>query len=141
MRMNATGGRQRLFALCGIYCLASLAHFAHNAEFLGAYPNMPAWLSRFEVYAAWLAITALGAVALMLTNGRFVLAGLLLTAVYATLGFDGLAHYALAPVSAHTLVMNLTIGCEVAAAALLLVCALHGVFDEGRRRGARRRLP
>jgi hypothetical protein len=32
------------------YAIASLVHYSHNAEFLGDYPNMPAWLSRAQVY-------------------------------------------------------------------------------------------
>jgi hypothetical protein len=53
---------------------------------------MPAWLSHARVYAAWLGV----------------------------LGLDGLGHYGLAPPSAHTSTMNLTIGLEVAAALTLL---------------------
>ena len=43
-----------------LYCAASLVHFAHNAEFLADYPNLPAWLSRAQIYAVWLGITAIG---------------------------------------------------------------------------------
>jgi hypothetical protein len=64
------------------YALASLAHHVHNAEWLDAYPNLPAGLTRAVVYA----------------------------------------HYAVAPVAAHSLAMNLTIGCEVATATLLALC-------------------
>ena len=124
-----------LVTLLAAYCLASLWHFVHNAEFLTAYPNMPAWISRFDVYAAWLGITAVGVVGLALLRGRYDVAGFLLIAVYAAFGFDGLGHYALAPISAHTLTMNLTIWCEVAAAAALLGVTLHELFHAGRRRG------
>jgi hypothetical protein len=133
--MTDSNMRHRLTALAGIYCAASLAHFVHNAEFLADYPNMPAWLSRLRVYVAWLAITAVGAIALALSRSRHALAGLVLLAVYAALGFDGLGHYALAPLSSHTFAMNLTIWCEVAAASLLLVFALHGILDAGRQLG------
>jgi hypothetical protein len=121
-----------LATLAAAYCIASLAHFVHNAEFLAQYPNMPAWLSRAKVYAAWSLITAIGAIGLVVARSRFALAGLILLAIYAALGFDGLGHYALAPISAHTLAMNLTIGFEVAAAAVLLVFVLRCVFLEGR---------
>jgi len=127
-----------LLALCAAYCVASLVHFVHNAEFLGQYPNMPVWLSRAKVYAAWLVITAVGVVGLAVTRSRFVLAGLLLLAVYAALGFDGLGHYALAPMSAHSLMMNFTIWFEVAAAAVLLVFVLRLVFVSGREFGVAR---
>jgi hypothetical protein len=40
--------------------------------------------------------------------------------IYGVLGLDGLGHYGLAPPSAHTSTMNLTIGLEVAAALALL---------------------
>ncbi|MGQ0651943.1 MAG: hypothetical protein ACT4P4_06695 [Betaproteobacteria bacterium] len=51
--------------------------------------------------------------------------GLALIALYAVLGFDGLAHYALAPLAQHTLAMNMTIWLEVAAAALLLFAVVR----------------
>jgi len=45
-----------------------------------------------------------------------------LIALYAVLGFAGLDHYTLAPISAHTLAMNATIWLETATAVLLLGC-------------------
>ena len=126
-----------LLALAAIYCCASLLHFVHNAEFLAQYPNMPAWLSRSKVYASWLLITAVGAIGLVIVRSRFVLAGLVIVAIYAALGFDGLGHYALAPIGAHTLTMNLTIWIEVAAAAVLLVFVMRHVFLAGRHFGVK----
>jgi hypothetical protein len=103
------------------YCAASLLHYSHNAVFLDEYPNMPAWLSPIAVYAAWLAGTAIGVGGyLLIRRGRW-LAGLLLITVYGALGFDGLSHYSLAPFSAHTFTMNLTILLEAATALLVLV--------------------
>ncbi|SRR5258706_8090061 len=104
-----------------VYAGASLVHFAHNAEFLADYPNMPAWLSRLDVYGAWLAATAVGVLGYLLVLGGHHLSGLLVIAVYAVLGFDGLGHYARAPVAAHTATMNATIWIEVLAATLLLI--------------------
>ena len=109
-----------VLALMALYCAASLAHFVHNAQFLAEYPNMPAWLSPLQVMGAWLAVTAVGALGWLLTRTPWPLPGLLLIGAWAGLGFDGLAHYTLAPVSAHSLAMNLTIWSEVVAAALLL---------------------
>ena len=43
-----------------LYCGASLLHFAHNAEYLADYPNLPAWISRAAVYFSWCAISAIG---------------------------------------------------------------------------------
>lgn len=54
-----------LWWLAALYCTASLLHFTHNAEYIAFYPNMPAWITRDTVYLAWLAITAVGAVALV----------------------------------------------------------------------------
>jgi hypothetical protein len=51
----------------------------------------------------------------------FLLAGLVVLALYAALGLDSLGHYLLAPLSAHTLMMNSTILAEVTAAGLVLV--------------------
>jgi hypothetical protein len=49
-----------------------------------------------------------------------------LVAIWAVLGFDGLAHYSAAPFSAHTAAMNLTIWLEVGSAALLLLAIVRG---------------
>ena len=104
-----------------LYGIASLAHFAHNAEFLMDYPNLPSWLTPAQVYVVWLGITALGALGYLLLRAGRSVAGLLLLAAYAVLGLDGLLHYGRAPVTAHTLAMNATIWFEVLAAAALLV--------------------
>jgi hypothetical protein len=112
-------------ALLAAYFLTSLGHFAHNAEYLCEYPNLPAWLTRAKVYAAWLAITSVGLAGIILIKNKLIPAGLLLVAVYAALGFDGLGHYAVAPMAHHTLGANITILSEVAAAALLLPAAFY----------------
>lgn len=114
-----------LLLLAATYCLASLLHFVHNAEYLSAYPNLPSWLSRSQIYAVWFAITSIGVIGLWLERGNYPLLGLILVAAYALLGFDGLGHYAVAPMSAHTFTMNFTIWAEVVAAALLLIQALR----------------
>jgi hypothetical protein len=124
--MNHFKELPKLFlALTAAYFLTSLGHFAHNAEFICEYPNLPAWLTRAKVYAAWAAITSVGVVGLLLVRKRFMAMGLLLIAVYAALGFDGLGHYAVAPLGLHTLASNVTILSEVAAAALLLPVTLY----------------
>ncbi len=113
-----------LLALTAAYFLTSLGHFSHNAEFICEYPNLPAWLTRAQVYAVWAAITSVGALGLLLMRKKYMAMGLLLLAVYAALGFDGLGHYAVAPLELHPLMANVTILSEVAAAALLLPVAL-----------------
>ena len=110
-----------LLILLVAYTAASLFHYSHNAEFLDEYPNMPAWLSRTKVYGAWLGVTAVGLVGYLLVRWRYLLPGLVVLAVYGLLGLDGLGHYAVAPVSAHTLTMNLSIWLEAITAVLLLV--------------------
>jgi hypothetical protein len=101
--------------------VASLVHFVHNAEFLTAYPNLPDWLTRSQVYLAWLAITALGVLGYLFSRSRYQGVGFGLLAAYAVLGLDGLAHYTRAPPMAHTPAMNFTIWFEVAAAAWVLL--------------------
>jgi hypothetical protein len=103
------------------YAAASLFHHVHNAEFLGEYPNMPAWLSPLVVYAAWLGAAVVGLAGYLLLRRGYRAIGLVLLAVYGCYGLDGLAHYALAPLSAHTLTMNLSIWFEAATAAALLI--------------------
>ena len=101
------------------YGAASLLHFAHNATFAQDYPNFPDTITALQVYGAWLVIGVTGLAGYLLMRfGRTVL-GLIATAVYAGFGFDGLLHYTLAPMSAHSFAMNLTILTEVALAALL----------------------
>ncbi len=84
------------------------------------YPNLPAWLSAAEVYAAWAGVTLVGVAGYLLLRRGYRLTGLAVVGLYGAFGFDGLAHYSRAPFSAHTLTMNLTIGFEVATAMLLL---------------------
>jgi hypothetical protein len=102
------------------YGAASLFHYSHNAEFLSDYPNMPAWLSPALVYGAWLGVTALGLVGYFLVRRGFQLAGLAVLGVYGALGLDGLGHYTLAPLSAHTFAMHMSIWVEAITGVLLL---------------------
>lgn len=118
-----------------LYCAASLAHFVHNAEYLADYPNLPDSLSRSRVYLAWLAILAIGIVGYVLYRRGRHLAGLIVLAVYAGFGFDGLLHYTLAPFAAHTFAMNLTIWSEVVAAAVLFMTVMQLGIDQMRRKG------
>ncbi len=125
-----------LWVLAGLYLAASLAHFAHNAEFIALYPNMPAWLTRGQVYLVWLAITAIGALALACASVGWRRAGLALLGAWGAMGFDGLGHYTLALCTEHTLAMNLTIVCEVAAGAVLLGACAWQLLRRGERMAA-----
>jgi hypothetical protein len=115
---------------------ASLLHFTHNAEYLHDYPNLPAWLSRGGVYLAWCAVTLVGVAGWALLRSGQRVAGLVLLALYACLGFDGLLHYRLAPFLQHSAAMNFTILAEVAASALLLAGVLRVALAAPRRRHA-----
>lgn len=110
-----------LGALLFAYAAASLVHHVHNAEFLSEYPNMPAWITRPAVYAAWLCETSLGAAGYLILRRGYAAVGLGLIVVYAALGFDAFGHYVLAPAAAHTAAMNATIWLEAGAAALVFV--------------------
>jgi hypothetical protein len=102
------------------YAASSLFHHIHNAQFLDEYPNLPVWLSRGGVYAAWCAVTAIGVGGVACLRKGRRLAGLLLLAVYGACGLYGLAHYVVAPVSAHTMAANVSIWLEVITAFLLV---------------------
>lgn len=104
---------------------ATLAHHVHNAEFLRDYPGMPAWLSPRGVYAAWSIATSIGAAGYLLLRRGHALAGYGLLILYGCYGLDGLAHYALASMAAHTLAMNLTIWLEAVAAVAVLLALRH----------------
>jgi len=114
--------RQHALLICMlVYGAASLAHFVHNAAYLALYPNLPAWLTPAGVLLSWVLIAGIGAIGYGLFHKGLQVAGLSVIALYAALGFAGLDHYALAPVSAHSLVMNATIIGEVIAASVLLL--------------------
>jgi hypothetical protein len=82
--------RQTLPWVLILYVAATLLHFAHNAEYLARYPNLPVSWSRADVYVAWCCITTLGVVgyALFLRDHRGF--GPTFLALYAALGFGGL---------------------------------------------------
>jgi len=130
---DARRGSRTLLLLVIAYGAASLLHFAHNAVFLQQYPNLPSWLTAGGVWAAWCASTAVGLLGYFVYLRVSRAAGLLTLAVYALLGFGGLDHYALAPVSAHSIAMNTTIVVEVAAAAALLIGVGYSVLQRSTR--------
>jgi len=103
-----------------LYGAASLLHFVHNAVYIQSYPNLPKWLTPLGVYASWCAIAAVGVLGYWLFRKVSQATGLVIIAVYALLGFGGLDHYVVAPMGAHSLVMNATILIEVTTAAMLL---------------------
>jgi uncharacterized membrane protein len=108
-----------LLGLLLLYAVASLLHFAHNAERLSLYPNLPPSLTRASVYGAWCALGALGLLGYGLYRCGLARLGLTLLLLYALCGFDGLLHYQRASFAAHSPMMNFTILTEVCAAALL----------------------
>ena len=121
-----------LLILLLAYAAASLFHHIHNAEYLTEYPGLPDWLSRTGVYAAWLGVTLVGVAGYSLWRRGFRFAGLFVIAVYGALGFDGLAHFAIAPSSAYSPTMHLTIWLEAATAALLLIAVARRLFSRSR---------
>jgi hypothetical protein len=127
---------RRLLLAALIFCAASLVHFVHNAEFLADYPNLPPSWTRADVYLAWVALTLVGGVGWFLETRRYRFAGLVVLAAYAMFGLDSLGHYVLAPLSRHTLGMNVTILLEVTTAGLLLVEILRQFAHRIRGRAA-----
>jgi hypothetical protein len=106
-----------------LYGAASLLHFAHNAVFLQAYPNLPGSWDAAEVWFAWCVVSASGLLGYLLWRGRRR-GGFALLILYACCGFAGLLHYQRAGFHRHTGMMNFTILTEVAAAAALLADVL-----------------
>ena len=104
-----------------IYCLASLLHFSHNAIFIDEYPNLPDWISASGVYITWLGITGIGITGYFLFRHGKQLLGLIICAIYGAIGLDGLGHYTLAPISAHSFMMNFSIWFEVITAIIVLI--------------------
>jgi hypothetical protein len=122
--------------LLAVYCVASFVHFAHNAEFISSYPNLPASFTRSGIYISWLLVTSVGVVGVLLLRLGLRVVGLFLAASYAILGLAGLDHYALAPMSQHSLAMNATILFEVFAAAVLLIASVVLLFGSLTKRQA-----
>lgn len=116
---------KHIWWLLALYCCASFVHFAHNAEYIAFYPNMSCWITRENVYWAWLAITVPGVAALAAASFGWRAIAALLLIVYASFGLDGLGHYALALCSQHTLAMNFSIWFEVLAGVVLAICAAN----------------
>lgn len=111
----------KLLIILLAYCSASLFHFVHNAVYIEEYPNLPAWISVAGIYLTWLGITAIGIIGYWLLRSGKRLIGLLTLGVYGAIGLDGLAHYSLAPISAHTFTMNLSIWSEAVTAVVVLI--------------------
>lgn len=86
---------------------------------------MPAWLTMARVYAAWIGVTAVGVIGYLLVQKGYAHVGLVVLGSYAALGFDGFAHYGLAPLSAHTSMMNVTIWLEAATGLILLIVVVR----------------
>lgn len=130
MSDSNTGGRKDdLLIVLALHCAATLFHFAHNAVYINDYPNLPGWITPGGVVYSWLVVTAIGAAGYLVYRLVMRLPGLLVLAVYGVLGFDGLAHYTLAPLSAHTTAMNLSIGLEAFTAVLVLVAVAARLGD------------
>jgi hypothetical protein len=129
------GASRALPWLLLLYAAASFLHFAHNAQYLAQYPNLPSSWSRAEVYIAWCCVTTLGVVAYFLYQRAHRAVGVSLLALYAALGFGGLLHYTRAPVAHHSAIMNATIWTEAGAAALLLL-NIAGIVIQGAKRNA-----
>jgi hypothetical protein len=104
---------------------ATLVHHIHNAVFLAEYPNMPASLTAPKVILAWAGATAIGIAGYRLVRRRHRVAGCALLALYGAYGLDGLLHYVLAPLSAHSAGMNATIWLEAVSGALMLAVTLR----------------
>jgi hypothetical protein len=111
---------RRLFL---VFFVANLTHFAHNAEYIAYYPGLPSWLTRENVYLAWVAGASVGLSGLLVYRTKWKVLGLTLVAAYGALGIDGLAHYTLALCSEHTLATNVTIWFEVLAGLSLLLAS------------------
>jgi hypothetical protein len=120
-------------ALLGVYAIASLAHFSHNAQYIASYPGLPGWLTPEKIYIAWLAVSTVGALGFIVRRLGYHIASLVLLGLYGALGLDALAHYALASHSDHTLPANITIWAEAVAGGVVLLSSAGLVVAAVRR--------
>lgn len=119
-RIRAERLPAQFLVVIGLYFLASLAHFSHNAQYLAYYPGLPSWLTPDRVYLAWLAITSIGALGFFAHWAGWYEVSLPLLGLYGAFGLDGLAHYTLALCSEHTLAANIIIWSEAVAGLFVL---------------------
>jgi len=114
-----------LLALLIVHMAASLWHHIHNGRFLDEYPGMPVRsVPPIFAYIAWAVTTAIGLAGYYwVCNGRRLL-GFGALGLYAAYGVLAFTHYTLAPMSAHTAVMNATILGEGVTGALLLATVI-----------------
>ena len=109
-----------LLTLLILHMAASLWHHIHNGQFADEYPNMPTRFPVWIAYVAWTVTTTVGLAGYYwVCNGRRLL-GFGAMALYAAYGLLAFGHYTMAPMSAHSFVMNATILAEALTAALLL---------------------
>lgn len=136
LNVSHTPFHRRLTVLMLTFAIASLIHFIHNAEFVSDYPGLPKNWTTNGVYGAWVAMTLFGTFALVLSRTKHQAIGLALVIIYAICGLDSLGHYWVAPFSAHTTMMNVSILIEVFCA---FVLALFAAFEFCKLTLARRR--
>ena len=122
----------KLLLLLVAYGVASLVHFGHNAEFIRDYPGLPATWTRGGVYLARLGMTCVGLFGWWMLHRNWRVAGALVLSGYALLGLDSLGHYVVASMTAHSVMMNVTILAEVICAASVLMQALKLLFTRQR---------
>ena len=110
-----------LLALLIIHMSASLWHHIHNGNYADEYPNLPADFPPAVAIIIWTVTTAVGLAGYYwVCTGRRLL-GFGAMGVYAAYGLLAFFHYTLAPMSAHTLVANVTILGEGITGLLLLI--------------------
>jgi hypothetical protein len=115
-----------LLALLILHMAASLWHHIHNGQFIDEYPGMPKGVPATLAFAvtAWTATSAVGLAGYYwVCNGRRLL-GFGAMGLYAAYGLLAFTHYTLAPMSAHSFVMNATILGEALTGLLLLVTVI-----------------
>lgn len=110
---------KKIVVALATYAVATTIHFFHNGIYLDDYPNMPEAFTQGGVFAALATIHGVGIFGFVMLCLGFRLVGYVALALYAVFGFDGLAHYAVAKFSSHTLAMNFTILFEVGSALVL----------------------
>jgi hypothetical protein len=109
-----------LLALLLLHMAASLWHHIHNGQFAAEYPNMPTGVPPVVAYIAWGVTTAVGLAGYYAVCNGYRLLGFGAMGLYAAYGLLAFGHYKLAPMSAHSFVMNATILSEALTGALLL---------------------
>ena len=111
-------------------------HYTDNYLYFDEYPQ-PASLRRWQVYAGWLLLTAVGVAGYRLYRRGLVAAAYVCLVVYSYTGLSSLGHYLYGALGEFSAKQHVFILVDGAAGASVVAFVLWSAFTLRRRRGSR----